>query len=57
MESLRGCYDIRLKDGQKELNKGTSTDLNEIQAFTRAMLNIILEILETDRKLDNLPSK
>lgn len=57
MESLKGCYDIRLKDGQKELSKWMSTDLNEIQAFTRAMLNIILEILETDRKLDNLPSK
>lgn len=57
MEDLRWCLEIRLKDGQKEANKGLSTDLNEIQSFTRSMLNIIWEILEVDRKFDNLPSK
>jgi hypothetical protein len=34
-----------------------STDLNEIQGFTDAMMRIITEILDTDRRLDTLPVK
>lgn len=56
-QSLQWCYQIRLGIGQKEAYQSLSTDLNEIQAFTQSMMNIILQILDTDRKLDTLPVK
>lgn len=57
MDSLAGCYATRIGIWQKEWYKSLSTDLNEIQAFTSAMMSIILEIIDTDRKLDRLPTK
>lgn len=57
MDSLAGCYATRIGRGQRESYNSLSTDLNEIQAFTSAMMNIILEIIDTDRKLDRLPTK
>ncbi len=57
MDSLAGCYKIRMETGKKEGYKGLSNDLSEFQAFTSSMMNIILQILETDRKLDRLPTK
>lgn len=57
MESLAGCYDIRMIQGKKEADKGLATDVNEIQAFSHAMTVIIQEILQLDKKLDKLPSK
>ncbi len=56
-ESTRGCYQTRLWQWQKEAYQSLSTDLNEIQSFTIAMMNTILQIIDTDRKLDNLPVK
>ncbi len=57
MESLAGCYDIRMIQGKKEADKGLATDVNEIQAFSNSMTVIIQEILQLDKKLDKLPSK
>ncbi len=57
MDNLAGCYQISLGMGQKEAYQSLSSDLNEIQAFTQAMMRIILDILDTDRKLDTLPTK
>lgn len=57
MDNLAGCYNIRLGKWKEESYKSLSTDLNEIQWFTQAMMSIILQILETDKKLDKLPSK
>ncbi len=34
---------------------GFSTQVNEISAFTNAMLDIINQILDTETKLDNVP--
>lgn len=34
---------------------GFSTHINEISAFTNAMLDIINQILDTETKLDNVP--
>ena len=56
-QNLRGCYQIRVGLGQKEAYQSLSTDLNEIQGFTIAMMNTILSILDTDSKLDTLPVK
>ncbi len=57
MDNLSGCYTIRLGKWKEEWYKWLSTDLNEIQWFTQAMMGIILQILETDKKLDKLPTK
>jgi hypothetical protein len=57
MDNLSGCYGIRIGKWKEESYKSLSTDLNEIQWFTQAMMGIILQILETDKKLDKLPSK
>ncbi len=56
-QNLSGCYQIRIWQWQKEAYTSLSTDLNEIQAFTNAMMSTILSILDTDRKLDTLPVK
>ncbi len=57
MDNLAGCYNIRINQWKKQAYQWLSTDLNEIQGFTDAMMNIILQILDTDKKLDTLPSK
>jgi hypothetical protein len=56
-DNLAGCYTIRMGKWKEEAYKWLSTDLNEIQGFTDAMMNIILQIVDTDKKLDKLPSK
>lgn len=57
MENAGDCYQARMDQGRKEALKSFSTDLNEIQAFTQAMNRILLDILDADRKLDDLPIK
>jgi hypothetical protein len=57
MDSLAGCYQIRMQQWKKTITKSLSTDFNEIQAFTTAMMQIIDQILTTDLKLDKLPTK
>ncbi len=57
MDSLAGCYSIRMYQWKKESYKSFSTDLNEIQGFTQAMMRIIDEILDADRILDSKPTK
>lgn len=54
MESLAGCYVIRMQEWQKNITKSLSTDFNEIQAFTTAMMQIIDQIIDRDRCLDKL---
>lgn len=36
---------------------GFSTQINEISAFTAAMLDVINQILDTERKLDSVPTR
>lgn len=57
VESLTGCYSLRVGQGKQEGYQSFSTDLNEIQGFTSAMMDIIRQILDTDLKLDGLPTK
>jgi hypothetical protein len=57
MENLAGCYQIRLTESTNAGFDSLSTDLNEIQGFTYGMIKMIWEILETDKKLDTLPTK
>lgn len=57
VDNLAGCYDIRMGNGSSEAYNWLSTDLNEIQGFTRSMLDIVEQILEVDqKKLDHLKS-
>lgn len=57
MDSLAGCYALRMGQGQATAYKSLSTDLNEIQAFTSAMMDIIMSIIESDKSIDKIPAK
>jgi hypothetical protein len=57
MDNLAGCYGIRMNQWKKESYKSLSTDLNEIQGFTQAMMRTIKEILDADKILDSKPTK
>jgi hypothetical protein len=57
MDSLAGCYALRMGQGQATAYKSLSTDLNEIQAFTSAMMDIIMSIIESDKPIDKIPAK
>ena len=57
MDNLAGCYALRMWQWQSVAYQGLSTDLNEIQAFTSAMMSIIMSIIESDKVIDKLPTK
>ena len=57
MDNLAGCYALRMWQWGSTAYKSLSTDLNEIQGFTSAMMSIIMSIIESDKIIDDLPAK
>jgi hypothetical protein len=57
MDNLAGCYALRMWQWQSAAYKWLSTDLNEIQGFTSAMMSTIMGIIESDKTIDKLPTK
>lgn len=51
------CKNILEEQIRKKFDEKFSTEINEISAFTSAMLDIINQNIETETKLDNIPTR